>query len=547
MKKILLCLVFLTSFMSYAQKKNKDAASPTKPKLVVGIVVDQMRYDYLYRYYDKYGAGGLKRMMTEGFNCKNNHYHYAATFTGPGHAHIYNGSAPAVSGIVGNEWFDRSLNRGMYVVEDTSVSIIGEGDPRAGQMSPNNLLVTSITDQLRLSNQFKSKVVGVAFKDRGAILPAGHTGTAFWFDTKNGNWITSTYYMKNLPEWVKSFNARKLPQSYTTQKWEPLYPIEQYTESEDDDQPYEAAISGEKKAVFPHEVKLSSLAQTPYGNTLTKEFAISTIEGEKLGQGEATDFLAVSFSTPDYVGHAFGPRSVEIEDTYLRFDKEIEDLLNYLDTHIGKGNYVTFLTADHGVAEIPAFLKKHDIPTGLYLGGEIKKLATNALNQKFGEEKWILAEENYQLYLNYAALESKKVSVNEVFNTVRDAFIKQEGIANVVNLHDFSSTVMPEYYKNLIANVYNAKRCGDMFVVVEPAWFSGYVKGTTHGTIYAYDTHVPLLWYGWGIQKGERVERTQIADISPTLAQLLNILEPNGSIGNPIKELFRVRPLKKKK
>ena len=541
MRKIAYLFLMLISITALAQKKN----TPNKPKLVIGIVVDQMRYDYLYRYYDKYSTGGLKRLMNGGFNCKNNHYHYAATFTGPGHAHIYNGSAPAISGIIGNEWFDRSLNKSMYVVDDSSVNVIGDGDARAGQMSPKNLLVTSITDQLRLSNQFKSKVVGVAFKDRGSILPAGHTGTAYWFDSKKGNWITSSYYMKGLPAWVNQFNEKKLPQAYVQQKWETLYPIEQYTESEEDDQPYEASISGEKKAIFPHGVSVANLAQSPFGNTLTREFAISAIEGEKLGQGEYTDFLAVSFSTPDYVGHAFGPRSVEVEDTYLRFDKEIEALLTYLDTNIGKGNYLTFLTADHGVAEIPAFLKKHQVPAGLFLGGELKKLATTALINKYGEGNWIISEENYQLYLNHEFIASKKLSTDEVVETIKSTLISQEGIANVVNLHNLSALAMPEYYKNMLANVYNTKRSGDLFVVVEPAWYSGYVKGTTHGTIYAYDTHVPLLWYGWHIPKGERVERTQISDISPTLAQLLNILEPNGSIGNPIKELFKKQGKKK--
>lgn len=535
--KNLTYLFLLLSLGLIAQKPKPS--SPDKPKLVVGIIVDQMRYDFLFRYYDKYGSGGLKRMMTEGFNCKNNQYHYASTVTGPGHCHVYTGSAPAISGIVGNEWYDKYKNRSVYVVEDSTVSIVGEGSASAGRMSPKNMLVTTITDQLRLSNEFQSKVIGIAFKDRGSILPAGHTGTAYWFDTRNGNWITSTYYMKELPNWVKDFNAKKLPQSYISQTWNTLLPIEQYTESETDDQPYETQISGEPKAIFPHKVTMGSLAQTPYGNTLTKEFAISALKSEKLGKGKFTDFLAISFSSPDYAGHAFGPHSVEIEDMYLRFDKDIEDLLNNLDKEVGKGNYVVFMSADHGVAEIPAYLKKHSIPAGLFTGGELLNKARAISKAATGVDSLIKDSDNYQLYLNEKVLKANNLSVKEVFEKIKPEIVKLEGVYNVVNLHDLSTYNVPTKYGELIKNVFNPKRSGDIMLLVEPAWFSGHLKGTTHGTMWNYDTHVPLLWYGWKIPKGETAQPTFIADIAPTLAAMLNILEPNGSIGKPIEALTK--------
>ncbi len=542
-KYLITLLILVTMQLGCVNKsplvaQTKSAEIPSRPKLVVGIVVDQMRDDYLYRFYDRYGEGGLKRLMNEGFNCRNNHYHYASTVTGPGHAHVYTGSVPAISGIIGNEWYDRNNSQSMYVADDSTVTIVGAGTASAGKMSPKNMLVTSITDQLRLSNEFQSKVVGVAIKDRGAILPAGHTGDAYWYDSRTGNWITSSFYKKELPAWVKAFNDLKLPESYTKEMWTPLYDVNSYSETEDDDQPYENPISGENKAVFPHKVTLGSIAQTPYGNYLTRDFAIAAIEGENLGKGKVTDFLAVSFSAPDYAGHAFGPHSKEIEDMYIRFDKDIELMLEYLDANIGKGEYTVFLTADHGVADIPAFTRKNKIAGGFFTGNEIRGSITKTLEAKFGEGKWVESFDNYQIYLNHELMKTKDVSVEDIYDEIRPVLIRQEGIYEVVDLTDLSDISIPEFYKTKVINMYNPKRSGDLMVLVEPSWFVGYTKGTTHGTMWAYDTHVPLLWYGWGIKQGETVENTYISDIAPTLAILLRILEPNGSVGTPIEELF---------
>ncbi len=527
-------LITLISISCIAQKsKNKPATLP-KPKLVVGIVVDQMRYDYLYKFYDKYSEGGLKRLMNDGFNCRNNHYHYASTVTGPGHAHIFNGSVPAISGIVGNEFYDKQLKTTRYVVQDDTRKVIGNGNAQSGNMSPENMKVTSITDQLRIASQFKSKVIGVAIKDRGAILPAGHTGTAYWLDNRSGNWLTSDYYMNALPQWVNEFNDQKLAEKYLQQTWEPLLPLAQYTETEDDDQPYENTISGESKAVFPHAVKMSSLASTPWGNTFTLDFAMAALKAEKLGKGQETDFLCVSFSSPDYAGHAFGPQSKEIEDIYLRLDLDFKKMLETLDKEVGVGNYTVFLSADHGVAEIPVYLKKHNVPAGFFVGNELVKMAEGILKAKFGSEGWIINSDNYQLYLDMEKVKTAGLKVDDLVLALREAMALENGIYNVVNLINIEQENIPEYYKEKLRNIYNPKRSGEIMVLFEPAWFQGYLKGTTHGTMYAYDTHVPLLFYGWGIQKGETTATTHIADIAPTIAQLLHILEPNGSVGTPI-------------
>ncbi|WP_304235074.1 alkaline phosphatase PafA [Jiulongibacter sediminis] len=537
----LLTLVALVSLNScFAQPKNSSLVQKNaENKLVVGIVVDQMRYEYLNRFADRYSEGGFKRLMSQGFNCKNNHYHYASTVTGPGHAHVYSGSVPAVSGIVGNEWFEKISGQGMYVASDSTASVVGEGSDRAGKMSPKNLKVTSITDQLRMATQFGSKVIGVAIKDRGAIMPAGHTGTAYWFDSSTGNWISSTHYMDVLPEWATKFNNADKAEAYASLTWNTLYDIETYTASEEDDQPYENTISGETKAVFPHSIKLGSLASTPWGNTLTLDFALEAMKSENLGRGKYTDFLAISFSSPDYAGHAFGPQSVEIEDIYLRLDQEIARLLNELDAQVGEGNYTVFLTADHAVADIPAYLMKNKIPGGLFIGREFQNKVEALLDQEFGDGDWIRAVDNYQIYLNRNLMSEKDVDLEDVFEYLQPILTLEEGVYNLVNLAEGELGGVPPFYQSLLQNLYNPKRTGELMILVEPGWFHGYNKGTTHGTMWAYDTHVPLLWYGYGIANGETVKPTYISDIAATLSQLLGIQEPNGSVGKPIEEVLK--------
>lgn len=537
MKHLIILISLLGGFSSAFAQKSKSA--PEKPKLVVGIIVDQMRDEYLHRFSNKFSSGGFKRMMGEGFTCRNNHYHYASTVTGPGHAHVFTGSSPAISGIVGNDWYEKPIGKRMYVAGDSTVSLVGEGKASAGKMSPRNLKVTTITDQLRVATQFRSKVIGVSFKDRGAIMPAGHTGQAYWFDGSSGNWITSTYYRNELPQWVTDFNAQKLPAQYVSQKWEYLFPNDPYAESEDDDQPYEASLSGEKSAVFPHTLSMDSFTTSYFSSRLTREFAMAAVENENLGGGPVTDFLTVSFSGPDYAGHAFGPQSKEVQDVYLRLDREIEQLLNYLDKKLGKGTYTVFLSADHAVANIPAFNRKHEIPSGVFVGRELLRMAQQVLEERYGDSKIIENYANYQIYLNREVMAKRNLTIDEVTETLKAVLSQKEGIYSVVNLADGNVNSVPEYYQKKLTNLYNPKRSGEIMILPEPAWFEGGLKGTTHGTMYTYDTHTPLLFFGWGINHGETVRPTYISDIAPTVAMLLKILEPNGSIGTPIQEVLK--------
>ncbi|WP_323134317.1 alkaline phosphatase PafA [Tellurirhabdus rosea] len=548
-KYFLLIAASLVSWTAFSQSSPKKAAAPAalpRPKLVVGIVVDQMRYDYFYRYYDKYSPGGFKRMLNEGFNCRNNHYPYALTVTAAGHAAVYTGSIPSINGIVGNEWYDPIVRKSVYCVEDSTVKTVGSTNNAVGKMSPRNLLTSTVTDQLQIATNFRSKTVGVAIKDRGSILPAGHAATgAYWFDSKTGNWVTSTFYMPDLPQWAKDQNAKRLPSEYAKRGWQTMLPPDQYTESTADDQPYEAKLPGASKPVLPYDVAglagdaFGAVLSTPWGNTLTKDMAIAAIKGENMGKGPATDFLAVSFSTPDRIGHAFGPNSVEQEDIYLRLDLEFADLLNFLDGWVGKGNYTVFLTADHGVMDIPGFWKQHNLPAGLINERQVGAAVKKALNDAFGAGDYLQASENFQIYLNHKALREKKVTVEAAAEAIREALLPMEGIADVINLRTLGSSNLNDYLLGLFKNNYNAKRSGDLQIVTQPGWFPGGATGTTHGTPYNYDTHVPFLLYGWGVNKGETLRRTTISDIAPTLSALLHILPPSGNVGNAVEEALK--------
>jgi predicted AlkP superfamily pyrophosphatase or phosphodiesterase len=529
MKKILFIFLGLLSLPTWAQKK---------PALVVGIVVDQMRYEYLHKFYDRYSDKGFKRLMKEGINCTDNHYNYAPTVTAAGHASVYTGTVPAVHGIVGNDWIEVANGKKMYCVDDSTVQTVGSKS-KAGIMSPRNLFTSTITDQLKMAQNYKSKTIAIALKDRGSILPGGHTAdAAYWYDSADGYWITSSFYTKELPTWVQKFNLEGRPQKYINQGWNTLYPIKSYTRSAEDDSPYESKLSGEKAPVFPHDLKggnaLEVLRSTPYGNNLTKDFALKAIEEEHLGKNGTTDFLAISFSSTDYVGHSFGPQSIELEDTYLRLDQDIADILTHLDAKLGKNQYLVFLTADHAVAEIPSYLKSKRLPGGSFDNGKALNEAKAALKQAFGDVELMAGADNYQIYLNHANLERLHISKEAVAKVLEKSFKNQAGFAELVDMRTAGLSPIPALYREMIINGYNQARSGDLMYLLKPQWFSGYKTGTSHSTVYAYDTHVPLLFFGWNVKPKEINQRTHISDISSTLANWLKINEPSGSIGKVI-------------
>lgn len=509
------------------------------PKLVVGIVVDQMRPDYLTRFYSRFGEDGFKRLLTKGFRCDNAFIPYTPTYTACGHTCIYTGSVPALHGIVGNDWYDKDKKKTVYCTDDDTAQTVG-GTSVAGKMSPRNLWATTVTDELRLSTAFRSKVIGIALKDRGAILPAGHAANAaYWFDNANGAWISSTHYMKALPDWVNALNAKHLPDVYMARPWNTLYPLETYTQSTVDAMAYEngAAIGG---TAFPHKVDLTrsdryeGFRTTPYGNTLTVDMAKAAIEGEALGIRGVTDFLAVSFSSTDYVGHAFGPNSIEVEDIYLRLDKDLSGFFTYLDAKLGKGQYLVFLTADHAVAHVPAFAREHKLPTGLSSATAVKNAANEALQKEFGVANLALNVINYQVHLNHEAIASNKLDQAAIKRTIIKTLMAQPGVLRAVDLENLCAAALPKQVETMLTNGYNQKLSGEVQFIYKSGWFDGGEKGTTHGSWNPYDAHIPLLWYGWGIKAGHTAQEVYMTDIAPTVAALLQIQMPSASIGKVI-------------
>lgn len=541
MKKFiyLLFTFILSSPSTFAQKKPNTL--PMRPKLVVGIVVDQMRYEYLYKYADRYVDGGFKRLMKEGINCQENHYNYAPTVTAAGHTSIYTGTVPSVHGIVGNDWTDVATGKRVYCTEDSTVKTVGTTG-KTGWMSPKNLWTSTITDQLKMAQNYQSKTIAIALKDRGAILPGGHTANAaYWYDSKEGRWISSSFYFNELPSWVQSFNSEERALKYVQKGWNTLYPVNTYVQSAEDESPFEGKLPGEKSTSFPHELKegnpLEVIRTTPYGNSLTKDFAIKALESEKLGKNGTTDFLAISFSSTDYVGHNFGPQSIELEDTYLRLDKDIAEILSYLDAQYGKNQVLVFLTADHAVAEVPGYINGKKLPGGVFDRNAAITNMKKAINQAFGSADILVGEENSQLYFNHSLMEKLSIDSKKLFDVVRKSYQNQAGFSEMINLKDLPSANLNAQYTQLIINGYHQARSGDFMILLKPSWFMGSKMGTTHSTLYAYDTHVPLLFYGWKVKPSEIVKRTSISDISVTLANWLHIMEPSGSIGHVITQI----------
>lgn len=541
-------LLSLTVFCAGAQ-------TPERPRLVVGIIVDQMRPDYLVRFGDRFGKDGFRRILQQGHSCTDTRFNYAPTVTAAGHASVYTGTTPSVHGIAGNDWYDQRHEGVVYCTSDTSVRSVGNGDPlaREGRMSPHRLLTTSIADQLKLSTQFKAKVIGISLKDRGAILPAGRSAdAAYWFDARSGNWISSTWYMNTLPDWAHRFNAEKRPDKILSQPWNTLYPIASYTASDPDNTPYENPFLGETEPVFPHNLpairgtSYELARRIPQGNTLTRDFALAAIEGEHLGKDSVTDFLCLSFSATDYVGHQFGPNAIETEDTYLRLDKDIAGLLAELDARVGKGQYLVFITADHACAENPKFMRDHRFHAGFIDNTEVSDTVKRLVSRLYGDTTYFKSFTNDQISLNTAAIQrdgrelcAVERQLAEGMQTAFEGIYLAPDACMLERESMEGSAFMP-----LIRNGHYRGRSGHIWLVYSPGWteklYSGDgTRGTTHGSPYPYDTHVPLLWYGWNIRPGKSIQEVSITDIAPTLSFLLGITLPNGCTGKKIESLLR--------
>lgn len=542
-RKITIAAAAFLSIISINAQKNQNT-SVERPKLVVGLVVDQMRWDYLYRFYSKYGNEGFKRLLNKGYSLNNVHINYVPTVTAIGHTSIYTGSVPAIHGIAGNDWTDKSTGKSVYCTADDSVKPVGTSNIENGSHSPKNLWATTISDELRLATNFQGKVIGVSLKDRASILPAGHTPTgAYWFDDSTGDFITSTYYTTELPQWVKTFNAQKLPAQMVANGWNTLLPINQYTESSPDNSTWEGLLGSAKTPTFPYsnlaadyEAKKGVIRTTPFGNTLTLKMAKASIEAEKLGEDAITDMLAINLASTDYVGHKFGPNSIEVEDTYIRLDKDLAEFFSYLDSKVGKDQYTVFLSADHGGAHSVGFLKEHKMPSGFF-GEGMEKNLNQKLKEKFNADKIMHGIDNYQVYFDRKVLADNQLELDDVRDFAIEELEKDPTVLYAVSAVEVQEATIPELIKQRIINGLNRQRSGDIQLVSKDMMLPTYAKtGTTHSVWNSYDAHIPLIFMGWGIQHGESNKAYHMTDIAPTVSALLKIQFPSGNIGNPITE-----------
>jgi predicted AlkP superfamily pyrophosphatase or phosphodiesterase len=556
--KLLSISTILLVSLSFFQTKAQDDSNP---KLVVGVIIDQMRADYLYKYQERYGEDGFKRLIRNGFNFKNANVNYIPSETAPGHASIYTGTTPSYHGIIGNSWFDRETNAVEENVSDQLEKIVGSAKDNPYGVSPNKLMASTITDELKKISNFKSKVISVSIKDRGAILPGGKSADGvYWHDWESspGYFVSSSFYMETLPNWVNKFNQQEKSDAYLNETWNTLYPIGTYTLSTPDDTTYEPSLGGKISPTFPYNFKtmrekyrdkgseFQLLWISPKGNTLLTEFAITAIQEEKLGKDKYTDFLNISYSVPDVIGHTFGPQSVEMEDIYLRLDNEIATLLKALDTKIGKENYILFLTSDHGAIENVSFLNNHKLDAAIARTTSDARNLEAFLDTKYGKASWITAVNGNNLYLNKVTIDEQKLTLPIIQKEAADYLMTLPEVSFALTADDLQTYVYEEGIRKTIQNGYHVKRSGDVII----SYSSGtiihpnpnidveMVNGTVHGSGYSYDTHVPLIWIGKGIKSGVSVRAVNPIDIAPSLSMFLNIPLPSASQGKPLIELF---------
>lgn len=538
-----------------------SAWSQERPKLVVGIVVDQMRYEYLERFGEHFSEGGFKRLLREGFSFENNHYNYIPTLTAPGHASIYTGSTPSGHGIIENVWFERESGRLVSNVGDTTVRIVGSVVENPNGRSPGRLLRHTITDQWRKASDFKGKVISLSLKDRGAILPGGyHANAVYWYDWESspGHFVSSSYYMEELPRWAKKFNEQEQADAYLSQTWEPLFPLSRYGASAPDDNPYENLLRGKESPTFPYDFEAMRklylgqtsfyqvLWATPYANTLLKDFALEALKSEDLGKDAITDFLCISFSTPDVAGHTYGPQSVELQDIYLRLDRDIAHLLRVLDRKVGEEKYLLFLTSDHGTQETVSYALDKNQPAGIVVLPGIEQELSFALGLEYGAREWITHIGDHQIYLDHDLIQAEGVSLEEMQQWVVDFLMEQEGVRYAFAAGTLQAETLDSGIPSMLQRGFVPSRSGDVLVAYDPGVVptmdfrtpATAVRGASHGSGYPADTHVPLIWRGRGIPQGTSARAVRPVDIAPTLARLLQFEMSEPHSGEPLQELL---------
>jgi len=552
--------LLLTAANGYSQS---NFSKP--PKLILQITVDQLRGDMPGSVYDRLGKDGFRYLYQKGIVYENAHHRHANTETVVGHATLATGADPADHGMIGNIWFDKELNRVVYNIEDDRYSLVGEGggvdkkaelDPTqklAGTdgRSPAAILSTTFSDELALRTHGKAKIFGVSVKDRGAVTMAGHAGKAFWFSKSKGGFVTSTYYYDAFPPWVNEWNKKKIALAYAGTSWELMQDKSKYTYGDFDDMPYETNLPG-YGVVFPHpfgkadgKMFTTLLTCSPAGDELCLNFAQDLVVKEDLGKDEITDYLSISFSSTDYVGHIFGPSSLESEDNLLRLDKTLSELFAFIDKQVGLKNTLIVLSADHGAAAVPAQLNEFGIDAQYFVPDNLdKEKAIEQIKSKYGIAEELISGFNHPyIYLNNEIIEQHQLDIDEVSRAIAEELVKFKGVAYAVPSIDLVEGKIPDtrLYRQILRN-FNPKRSGDIYLVLEPHWFvndfDGLTVASTHGSPWRYDTFVPVIFAGNGLAAKTVFREVQTVDIALTLSKYLKIKAPSGATGSPLTEVL---------
>lgn len=547
MKKLFLLLALIVSLLNPAFSQQRMAIPSEKPRLIVEIIVSQMRYDYIHRYWDKFGEDGFKLLVNEGAFCKNARYNYLLTQSYPGIATIATGSNPMVHGIISNKWYGKSSGVEVDAVADEKMNTVG-GSFFSGKFSPRNIITSTFGDELNLYDPL-SKVIGVSLDAGSAILSTGHNPTgSYWFDTEKGNWVTSSFFMSELPAWADTFNTKKFAKLYAEREWSASKPINTYDEADTNKikaPEVKKKLIDKLKSMLDGVIQKKSptlnylpMLESPYGNLLAKDFAIASIVGENLGADEHTDLLTLTFSVNRNIGLKYGPQSLEIEDTFIKLDKELAHFLKFLNETVGRENVLVVLTSDQGIASTPAYLEKSKIPGGYFDPNKAMALLGSYLKAIYGQGNWVTAYSEKQIYLNHRIIEDSNLKLADVQQKIADFMLEFSGVANAITSTTLQNSNFTTGIFEKFQNSYNQRRSGDIILNLEPGWVESNGSVTSGNSAYSYDVHVPLIWYGWKVKRRSILSPVNMTDISPTLSTLLGITWPNGATGNPIRELI---------
>jgi predicted AlkP superfamily pyrophosphatase or phosphodiesterase len=523
---------------------------PDKPKLVIGIVVEQLRFDQLEKFRDRFGENGIRRLINEGTYYKNALFDYMLTQSAPGHATISTGTEPSIHGITSDNWYQPLKNEMIYCTKDSEVRPVG-GSFEAGLQSPVNLIASTFSDELKMATNGRAKVFSVGLKESSAILSAGHASNGvFWYDNHTGTWMSSTYYMDSLTAWVNDFNALMFSESYLNNPWTLFRPPSEYKDCLPDSNSFETGFNGVN--YFPYDLKkmsskglinpkrdFSLLRETPFGNTFTNEFAIRLIKEEGLGKDDAIDFLSICYSSTDYIGHRFGPSSVEMGDALLRLDHDIELLLKYVNDSVGKKNVLIYFTAAHGISEIPSILEKNHIPTGYFNQNQALQLLKSYLNAVYGQGDWVKGYYEKQIFLNRILIEDAKIPLEDIQKKIARFLVQFSGVSSAHPYSAFEANDFTSGHLRKIINSFSPQRSGDIIITLNPGWVEKSDFVTNHNSPYEYDSHVPLIWYGWTMNRASVTRQVNLTDIAATLSSLCKVPYPNACTGEPLNELLR--------